>query len=101
MDRRKIGTYGLIAIFLFVLGGNMYGIYHDFSPEYEASVPIQYEMIVYDQNGNETILKDTGHGMVSHNYRISGNKVIPLTPLDAEGMKIQQEQGCTPCHDAK
>lgn len=97
-DRQKhIGTWLIIILVCFVLAGNMYGLYHDFTEEYEASVPIQYDIIVYDNNGNEMIVNQ-GHEEKSRNYVIQNGKVITLTELDKEQLKIQEEQGCTPCH---
>lgn len=37
----------------------------------------------------------------SQNYYIDPNqgfKVVPLTPLNEEQMKVQKEQGCKACH---
>jgi hypothetical protein len=121
--QKKIGTYLLIGLFAVVLGGNIYGIFHDFSEEYERTHKYGAPQWVYDEKTDkirpykegdpypELIFTDEdgrgytgdelGHSMQSQNYTISGNKIVPLTPLDAEGMKIQQEQGCNPCHEKK
>lgn len=97
----NIGKYGLIGVFVFVALGLAYGLWHDFTPEYEASVPIQYEMVVYDSKGNEMILGDTGHGR-GQNYVVRADgKIVPLTKLNDEQMKIQEEDGCVACHEKK
>lgn len=93
----NIGTWGFVCIMLTLFGGITYGIWHDFSPEYEASVPIQYEMIVMDANGNEIVVGEA-HSNRNKNFVIQGNKVISLTPLNEEELKIQEEKGCIPCH---
>lgn len=103
-DRQgKIGTWGLIVFITLILAGNMYGLYHDFTEEYEASVPIVYEIdhenihnngipaiidgkIVYGQHGKD------------RNFKIEGGMVIATTTLNSADMKIQDEQGCIPCH---
>jgi len=54
-----------------------------------------------DSKGNQMILADTGHGR-GHNYVVSaGGKIIPLTILNEEQMKVQEEDGCTACHEAR
>ncbi len=98
MKREDMGKYGLIGIFLVCSIGVGYGLHHDFTPEYEASVPIQYDMLVYDANGNETILSDLSHNKHLRNFRIEGNKVIALTPLSEEGLILQERDGCVACH---
>jgi len=95
---RYIGYGALVVLF----GSYGYGLYHDFTPAYEASHPIQYDMVVYDSVGNEITVKDLNHTTRSQNYRIlPGGVIMPLTPLDEEGLKIQEEDGCTACHDRK
>lgn len=94
----KTGGIIILAVVIFVGMGIGYGLWHDFTPEYEASVPIQYDMIVYDANGNLTTVGDLKHGRGNQNYIIQGDKVVALTPLNEEQMKIQEEQGCVACH---
>jgi hypothetical protein len=102
-ERQKaIGKYGLVGIFLFVSLGLGYGLYHDFTEEYEANTPIVYDIdpdnihnngvphiidgkVVYGQHG--TTIKVGPSGMV-----------LATTVLTEEQMKIQDEQGCVPCH---
>jgi hypothetical protein len=118
----KIGKYGFIGIILFVAIGIGYGLYHDFTPEYEATHKYGPPQWVYveetdsfkkwsgepypteiytDENGSGHTLEewDMKNGKVgSTNYVIRGAKVVALTKLNPEQMKIQDEKGCTPCH---
>ena len=123
MKRENIGIYGLIGIILVVACGIGYGLYHDFTPEYEAThkygppqwvyeestdsirryqVGDDYPTEIYtDANGSGHTLEEwklASGGGKSTNYIISGTTVIALTKLNPEQMKIQEEDGCTPCH---
>ena len=123
-QQAKIGKYGLIGVFVFVAIGLGYGLWHDFTPEYEATHKYgppqwvyveetdsfrkyqegdEYPTEIYtDENGNGHTLEEwnlESGGGKSTNYIIQGNKVVALTKLTPEQMKIQEEQGCTACHE--
>ena len=111
----------IIPILVCVIGIG-YGLYHDFTPEYEATHKYGPPQYVYDEENDKIIPWQEGmeyptlifedeegnvwtnldepvkHGRKSTNFEIQGNMVVPLTPLDEEGLKIQEEQGCVACH---
>ena len=102
MEHNKIPKYFGITFIVILLCGLGYGLWHDFTPEYEAAHPIQYDMVVYDEQGNETIIRDLEHTNRSQNYRIlPGGVIMPLTQLDADGLKVQEEDGCIACHERR
>lgn len=127
MDKQEqhklAGKLFIIIPIAVVVIGLAYGLWHDFTPEYEATHkygPPQWvydeatdtvrpykegddypELIFTDEYGrgySEGEWKMLEHGNKSQNFVIQGNKVIALTPLNEEQLKIQKEQGCTPCH---
>lgn len=120
-EQQRIGIIGLATVFGFCLGGVLWGLWHDFTPEYEATHQYGPPQWVYDaesdtvrpyQEGDDYprlvfINPETGEGMLeeeirhlnkSRNFIIQGNMVVALTALDEEGLKVQKEQGCIACH---
>ncbi len=68
----------IITVFIvFLLLGFGYGIYKDFSPAEFNQTPIEHEQ-------KYEVLPD--------------GRIKPLTKLDKEGMKIQEQEGCAGCH---
>ena len=58
----------------------------------------------YDQINNKHLDKvvfnvDTGDNR-GHHFLVAGSRIVPLTQLDADGLKIQSEQGCISCHSS-
>jgi len=79
----------LLLISLFV-GAEQLGFYDWFETT-------KYGWILTDNTNpyNEFVTNET---QTKGKILIVGNKVVPTTELDEEGLKIQEEQGCTACH---
>lgn len=92
IEHRDIGFIGLALVFGFCFGGVLYGLWHDFTPEYEATHQYGDPQYVYEEQN------EFRHAKESRNFVIQGNKVVALTALDQEGLRIQDEQGCQACH---
>ena len=103
-DRQgKIGTWSVVLLVVMVLAGNMYGLYHDFTEEYEANAPIVYDIDHENihNNGIPQIIDGKvvyGQHGKNRNFKVSGGMIIATTTLNTADLKIQDEQGCAPCH---
>lgn len=122
MNRDNIPKFVGIGLILFLLSGLGYGLWHDFTPEYEATHKYGPPQYVYNEKTDtihpykagdpyptEIFTDENGNGHTtaewanefrgrSKNYIIKGNKIVALTKLNEKDMKIQEEKGCTPCH---
>ncbi len=87
----------LISFVTIILGGLVLGLFHDFTWEEAFSVKSEYVLNSdITQLERDRFTKGHERGMY-----FNGSKLVSMTQLNDDGLKIQKDDGCIACHEKR